>query len=133
MLIDLTTLTRRELIVVDVLVHHPNSGPHTIQKYTKEHGEMFKIGEVREVLESLLAKKVVATSDRERIILTKDEINRYSAGCSSAEYLVQLIRGGDYYEKGIFSKAMTRLIDNIDDMDTLKAIRKEVDRKTRRK
>lgn len=131
--IDLTKLTRRELIVLDVLVHHPNSGPYAIQKHTNEYGTMFQNSEVSDVLESLLTKRVVKTSDREQVKLTKEEITRYSAVCSYEEYLIQVIRRSDYYEKGILSKAMTKLVDGIDDIDTLKAIRKKIDQKTRRK
>lgn len=131
--IDLTKLTRRELIVLDILVHHPNSGPRAIQKHTSEFGTMYSIDEVKDVLESLLAKRVVITSDREQVKLVKEEIIRYSAVCSYEEYLIQLIRRTDYYEKGILTKAMTKLIDSIDDIGTLKAIRKKIDQKTRRK
>lgn len=131
--VDLAKLTRTELIVLDVLVHHPNSGPHTIQKYTKEHGTMYQIGEVRAALESLLTKRVIETSDREQIKLSKEEIIRYSAVCDYEEYTVQLIRQSDYYKKGILTEALSKMIDSIDDMDFLKALGKKINQKTRRK
>ena len=126
-------LNHKEMIVMEVLLNHPNIGFYSALRFSEKQGYTFQVDDMKKTLETLREKGFVYLSDTEINKLSGEEIKRYSASCSREDYLAMLMQANPVYEEGLLGSAMAKLVDSIHDEGVLRAIKKRVDRKVRLK
>lgn len=112
-------LNHNEMIVMEILLNHPNIGFYSVLRFANEQGYSLEIESICSILEDLQAKGIVYLSDTEKNKLNGVEINRYSASCSGEEYLNIVIQS---YREGLLGQVLAKLVGRMKEMWILHAI-----------